>query len=237
MKSLAIASLVGFLFGLWANALQTHGISVFTETAASRKGLISRAFFLSSQISDRIFGDRLFSVRAIGWSLFLSVGFFTFCFLGAIYTTPWLSTIVYNTQITFDLIPSIFLLMMMLFLEYIYVTKTRWILKTIVANYYSQSWKIFGFFFIDIISTYWMLVVGLSLMIFAMMYCMQIYSPNINISKSIFFSPILENYGEAQQEILSYGPSFDAYDLIGYINVVVAIVQRIFEEFRSQFAA
>lgn len=222
--SVLISAVVSIYFGICCNALsKKENIDIWIKTA-DKHDILQKAFALSSRLADGLFGERLVSARAIIWSFILSISFFGLCLWIAFYTTPALMS-----DIHWYGLPSILIVSVALTMEYLYVTKTRLILKTIAKDERRSSWKISTFFFIDLISTYWLFVVGLSLVLLLALFSEQIYRTDINITTSALATSEVDG----RRIMIPWNPYFAA----DFFKVMATITYRIYEQVASGFQA
>ncbi len=219
-----------------------HNIESFLSLS-NKKHLAIESFSLSATLSDRLFGRRIFSIRSFCVSvLFSALAFIVFLTI-AVLTTPWLA--LYFNAVHFYArfheitgvvgITSAIGIAIALFVEFLYVSKTRSIIREFLITNISSK-RICLFFLVDIVTTVLLLILTIPIGIITALYCAQIYEPNIDISKSAIF--ITDYVSGTASELTLYNMKqfgFDAYNLDSYFDIAYSSVQLIYEQLHYRF--
>ncbi len=221
--AILLSAIAAMYIGLCCNTLsKREHIDIWIQTA-NKRDIFPKAFTLSEQLANVCFGKRLVSARAMVCSLIFSSVFFWGSLEIAFYTTPGLMR-----DINWHGTGSIVIIISLLLLEYLYVTKTRLILRTIVNERRSQH-KILMFFMIDLITTYWMLLFGLAFVLLLSFYCEQIYRTDIDISSSA----LAVAYSKGNRVFIVWNP----YDPAAFFNAVSTFAYLLLDQIASGFRA
>jgi len=227
LLSLTIGLGSGIVIGIVGNVLsKQENIDEWVQSS-DQEQVVQRAFRLSAKLAERTFGKKLFSIQALIVSFGLSIIIFGISLLLALYTTPGLGKYLERGGLAEGLIVAVLVVS-----EYIYVTKTRVILK-VISKEYKRVWKISGFFMLDLITTYWILVVMSAFIIVMAIYIEQIHDKMLDASHNLF-AIVAGVPGRKASFVAGYWNAFSLYD---YLLIMVKLIGLLYIEAASKFNA
>jgi hypothetical protein len=139
---------IGLLMGLYQimNADRADKTALIFVESLSKESVLSRAFAVAYHLSSLVFGPRLISLRAFTWGIALSGGVFIIAFGIAVATTPnmqaelrhvleeWNDTTFPVVAARWSIIGTILLTVTGILCEFLYVIKSRWIIRRITPT-------------------------------------------------------------------------------------------------------
>lgn len=157
----------------------------------------------------------------------------------AVGTTPWLETYFTHARFlrmltTVGGTSSMVVLALSLLAEYLYVTKTRFLLRCFVVH--SRPKSLLALAVLDMMTTYLLLLLTMPFIIIVMLYVSQIADPEIDIARSIVSLGVFaELDAEGRMVTTEYPTPFSAYDLSGYCQIAYTSAIAIYSELYFKF--
>lgn len=182
MEQLLLPALIGIVASIWSNKLSVpENVAEFINFGR-RTGVLENTFSVAAKLVDITLGEKIWSLTSFVRSVTLSVAWFGICVAAMLATTSidWIDN--YIGRLVNYQPWSIGVLGLLLLAEFVYVSKTRFILRRITKSK-PKVLTVTWFFVLDLLSTYWIFVLGVTTVLWVSTYIAQIIvGPQITIT-------------------------------------------------------